>query len=126
MNTTNIEHLVAQAKELIPLKAETDIGDVVLIIAKNPDLLMYALVSSIERDHTKRDEWWHVGLTFLTVPLQKTVWTLRSAQMTGREIFTMGGEQRFLQAVDLSDTVVPHEIDAPPVNERKAGLKRVK
>ena len=39
----------------------------------------------------------------LTVPPQKTVWTLREEQFTGREIFTMSGEKRFIQAVVFGD-----------------------
>jgi hypothetical protein len=54
-------------------------------------------------------------------------WTLRTAQMTGQEIFTMGGEERFVQAVDCRGS-----IDIPPVpgpvdhKDRVSALKRVK
>lgn len=97
-----MEKLVEQVQGLVSFKDQTEVGDLVLIIAHSPQLMMYALVSSIERDRSKRDEWWIIGLTFLTVPLQKAVWTLRTDQMTGREIFTMGGEKRFFKAVDLN------------------------
>lgn len=96
-----MEQLVEQVKSITPFKDQTEVGDLVLIVAHNPQLLMYAQVSTIERDRSKRDEWWNIGLIFLTVPLQKAVWTLRTEQMTGQEIFTMGGEKRFFKAVDL-------------------------
>jgi hypothetical protein len=102
MEIDSMEKLVDQVKSITPFKDQTEVGDLVLIVAYNPQLLMYAQVSNIERDRSKRDEWWNIGLTFLTVPLQKAVWTLRTEQMTGREIFTMGGEQRFFKALDLT------------------------
>lgn len=121
-----MEKLVEQVQGLVTFKDQTEVGDLVLIIAHNPQLLMYAQVSSIERDRSKRDEWWNIGLTFLTVPLQKTVWTLRTEQMTGREIFTMGGEKRFFKAVDLNDdNHVTQDQGKKPSGTRKE-LKRIK
>ena len=92
-----------ELKQLITFKQTTDVGDVVLVAAKEPRMLFYAYVNKIERDHSRKDEWWHLHLTLLSVPLQKITWTLRLEQMTGKEIFTMGGEERFLQAVDLGE-----------------------
>ncbi|HEB49514.1 MAG TPA: hypothetical protein ENI89_02805 [Desulfobulbus sp.] len=94
-----MEKLIAELKEIVDFKETTDVGDIVLIVAKEPQILVYALVTSIERDTTRRDEWWHVGMQLLTVPVQPVTWTLRMAQFTGQEIFTMGGEQRFVKAV---------------------------
>lgn len=124
-----MEKLVEELRTVIPLKAETDTGDIVIIVGKNPQLVLYALVTSIERDQSKKEEWWHLGLTLLTVPLQKVVWTLRTEQMTGREIFTMGGEKRFFQAVDIGVTrpaVFPEPAAAPSRKRNHPGLKRVK
>ena len=42
-----------------------------------------------------------MSLQLLTIPPQKTVWTLRTPQFTGQEIFTMGGEERFIKAIDF-------------------------
>ena len=46
--------------------------------------------------------------------------------MTGQEIFTMGGEERFVKAVNLNSEAAP---EVPPVmdpkNDKK-GLRRVK
>jgi hypothetical protein len=63
----------------------------------------------------------------LTVPLQKMTWTLRTAQMTGKDIFTMGGEERFVQAVDFSKK---NTVDDISKHQKKVfkhtGLKRIK
>lgn len=99
-----MDKLLEELKTVIPLKPDTETGDIVLIVGQNPQMIIYGIVSSIDRDPSKKDEWWNIGLTFLTVPLQKVVWTLRTEQMTGKEIFTMGGEKRFFQAVELEST----------------------
>ncbi len=96
-----MQKIVEELKQLIPFKDTTDIGDTILIVAKEPQMLVYAHVDDIERDTSRKDEWWHVHLTMLAIPLQKMTWTLRTEQMTGKEIFTMGGEERFVKAVDF-------------------------
>ncbi|MBU1567235.1 MAG: hypothetical protein KJ630_16615 [Proteobacteria bacterium] len=117
-----MKKIVEELKQLVALKKTTNVGDVVLIAAKEPKMLFYAYVNEVERDSSRKDEWWHVHLTLLSVPLQKITWTLRSEQMSGQEIFTMGGEERFLQAVDFG------EKQAVPLNAGKkiSMLKRVK
>lgn len=122
-----MEKLLEELKTVIALKPDTDIGDIVLIVGENPQMIIYGIVTSIDRDPSKKDEWWNIGFTFLTVPLQKVVWTLRTEQMTGKEIFTMGGEKRFFQAVDLEITpprALSDEKDAHA--KKKSPLKRVK
>ncbi len=127
-----MEKLVTELKQIVPFKETTDIGDLVLIVAKEPQMLVYALVTDIERDSTRKDEWWHVSLTFLTVPPQETTWTLRTAQMTGMEIFTMGGEERFIKAVTFAPSIEKNPPDASPkkdsaaVKKDTSFLKRVK
>ncbi len=114
--------IVKELKQLIAFKKTTEVGDVVLIAAKEPKMLFYAYVNGIERDGSRKDEWWHLHLTLLSVPLQKITWTLRTEQMTGEEIFTMGGEERFLQAVDVGGNQ-----DRPQSTGKKITmLKRVK
>ena len=99
-----------------------------LIVSEQPRLMLYAKVISIERDPSKKDDWWHIGLTFLTVPLQNVIWTLRTPQMTGQEIFTMGGEKRFFQAVAIGTE--PPITDDPThggkASRPKGALKRIK
>ena len=125
-----MEKLVAELQQIVPFKDTTDIGDLVLIVAKEPQMLVYALVTDIARDTTRKDEWWHIGLTFLTVPPQEITWTLRTAQMTGMEVFTMGGEERFLKAVNLLPTLSkpPEKPDSGDTKDKSKAsfLKRVK
>ncbi len=124
-----MEKLVAELQQIVPFKETTDIGDLVLIVAKEPQMLVYALVTDISRDASRKDEWWHLGLTFLTVPPQEITWTLRTAQMTGMETFTMGGEERFVKAVNLVPTLArpPEEPDSAAKKKPKTPfLKRVK
>ncbi len=100
-NEEKMEKLLKELEGVMPFKDTTDIGDVVLIAGENPQMLIYGYVTNIERDSSRRDEWWHVSLSLFTVPLQKVVWTLRTPQMTGAEIFTMGGDKRFVKAIEL-------------------------
>jgi hypothetical protein len=125
-HTDTMEKLVAELRTVMPVKKTTATGDVVLIAAEDPHMLLYAMVTDIVRDANKRDEWWNISLTLLTVPLQKAVWTLRTEQMTGREIFTMGGKERFFQALDLSDDFTPEQPDPCPGKSSKTMLRRVK
>jgi hypothetical protein len=118
--------LVAELRQLLPFKETTDIGDVVIIAAKSPQMLAYAYVSDIERDRSRKDEWWHIHLTLLGIPLQQITWTLRRAQMTGQEIFTMGGEERFVQAVECRLRSPASPAEETPAKSGGAGLKRVK
>lgn len=98
-----MKKIVEELKNLITFKETTNAGDIVMIAAKEPKMLFYAYVNKIDRDASRKDEWWHVYLTLLSVPLQKITWTLRTEQMNGQEIFTMGGEERFLKAVELGE-----------------------
>jgi hypothetical protein len=109
-----MKKIVEELKKLIAFKQTTEAGDIVLIF--------YAYVNTIERDSSRKDEWWHLHLTLLSVPLQKITWTLRSEQMSGQEIFTMGGEERFLQAVDFKEKTV----NQPVTGKKISIMKRVK
>lgn len=127
-----MEQLVAELKKILPLKETTVPGDIVVIAAKKPQMLLYAVVGEIVRDQTRKAEWWHVTLHLLSIPIQTVAWTLRTPQFTGREIFTMGGEGRFIQAVRLEgepSIPAPHPapVSRPEGNgERKPGLRIVK
>ena len=93
-----VEKIVNDLKKMFQFKETTQAGDIVLIVAEQ---IIYALVTGIERDYTRKEEWWQVSLQLLTIPPQKTTWTLRTPQFTGQEIFTMGGAPRFVKAVDF-------------------------
>lgn len=118
-----MEELIADLKKHVQFKETTEVGDLVLLVAKEPQMLVYALVTGIERDRTRKDEWWHVHLQILTVPPQPLTWTLRLAQFTGREVFTMGGEERFVQAVRFNG---PERKPASKQPKQKSGLRLVK
>lgn len=125
----SMEKLIAELKQVVEFKDTTEPGDLVLVVAKEPQMLVYALVTAIERDTSRRDEWWHVTMQVLTVPPQKTTWTLRTPQMTGQEIFTMGGEERFVKAVRFDmDQPGPSRKPRPGPDKKtaKARLRVVK
>ena len=108
-----MEKLAIELKQIMPFKDETVTGDLVLIAAKEPRMLVYAQVGDIVRDQTRKEEWWHVTLHILTVPPQTVVWTLREPQFTGKEPFTMGGEGRFIKAVRLAVPAAPAPVEGP-------------
>ena len=74
-----MEKLVAELKRILTFKEDTNEGDLVIVAAEEPQLLVYAMVGPIERDETRKDAWWHVTLHLLGIPLQTVVWTLREA-----------------------------------------------
>ena len=122
-----MQKIVEELKQVVTFKDTTDRGDIVLIAAKEPQMLIYARVNDIERDSSRRDEWWHVHLTMLTLPLQEMTWTLRTEQMTGQEIFTMGGEERFIKAVEFKSGQKPETTaTVNKIKKKQGGLKRVK
>jgi hypothetical protein len=97
-----MEDFVEELKKAVAFKDITEIGDIVLVVMDNPRSLVYGRVKGFELDTSRRDEWWHVSLQLLTVPPQEVVWTLRKEQFSGLEIFTMGGDKRFIKAVNLA------------------------
>ena len=101
MNDVTMEQLVSELREMINFKKDIDTGDIVLIVADDPRMLAYAVVTDIEADPSRRDPWWHVHMEMLAVPLQPMTWTLRMEQMCGQEIFTMGGKKRFMAPVAI-------------------------
>jgi hypothetical protein len=130
MDMLSMEQLVAELKKNLPFKETTVVGDIVIIAAKQPQMLVYAKVGDIVRDESRKEEWWQVTLHLLGIPLQTVVWTLRTAQFTGQEIFTMGGEGRFIKAIRFEESASPAQ---PAIREfpgkgnvRKSALRIVK
>lgn len=123
-----LQELVTELKKHVVFKESTGPGDLVLIAAENPRMLVYARVDDIEPDRGRKDSWWHVTLQLLTVPPQLIVWTLREPQFTGREIFTMGGDQRFMQAVQLEESPagVASVPEQPEDTDKNKPFRRVK
>ncbi len=121
-----MEKLIKELRGLINFKKTIDTGDIILVAAKEPQMLMYGYVNNLERDPTRKDEWYHLHFTILSIPPQKVTWTLRIPQMTGQEIFTMGGEERFVQPLDLKENVATTPTPPPESKKTKGGLRRIK
>jgi hypothetical protein len=115
-----IEKIVEELKSIITFKNTTEVGDIVIIVTDEPQMVVYAFVSSIKRDISKKDEWWHLTFNFLSLPPQEMKWTLRTPQFTGQEFFTMGGDKRFIQAVEF------FKEEKKPVNESSKSSAAVK
>lgn len=96
-----MEEIVKELKRIVSFKETTVEGDLVLIAIESPKSVVYAIVSEISPDESRKSEWWKLTMQILSVPPQKVTWTLREPQFTGKEIFTMGDEGRFIQAVNL-------------------------
>ncbi|MCI5120003.1 MAG: hypothetical protein D3908_02175 [Candidatus Electrothrix sp. AUS4] len=122
-----MKKLIKELKKLVPFKETTDVGDLVLVVVEETEMAGYALVTGIERDQTRKDEWWEVHMQLLSVPPQPLVWTLRTAQFTGQETFTMGGKGRFVKAVhfETTETTVPLT-KTESATENKGGLRLIK
>jgi len=121
----DLEAVVREIGHTFKMKETTTEGDVVLIVAENPLTMMYGLVTAIDRDQTRKEEWWHLRMQILAFPPQKAVWTLRAPQFTGREIFSMGGERRFVKALDFDED--EEYGGRPPIDPgKRPSLRRVK
>jgi hypothetical protein len=122
-----MEKIIEELHTVVRLKETTEPGDIVVILAEDPQSLVYARVAGFERDMNKLDEWWHIAMHILNVPPQKVVWTLRTPQFTGQEIFTMGGKKHYVKALDFSE---PDEEalleDVVMKKDKKPGLRVVK
>lgn len=122
-----MDKLIKDLHKLVPFKDTLAAGDIVMIAAQNPQMLVYARVADIVRDETKRDEWWHVSMYILSLPPKKVTWTLRTPQMTGLEVFTMDGEERFMKAVNFaSEDKQPPKKVIRQENKKKSSLRRIK
>lgn len=107
----DMEQMVKELEKLVKFKETTSVGDLVLVVMETPLSCLYGLVRSFERDQKKQGEWWAISLCLLSLPPQEISWILRPEQFTGKEIFTMGGDKRFVKAVDLGPLPVSEEDD---------------
>jgi hypothetical protein len=121
-----MEQIVKDLKKMMPFKDTVELGDIVLIAAKKPQMLVYALITDIVRDESKRDEWWKVSMQILSLPPQKVMWILRTEQMTGLETFTMDGEPRFMKGVEFGEKNAAGGDDVEKESKGKPSLRRVK
>jgi len=95
--------IVEELKKVVRFKDTTIKGDLVLIVSKDPQFLAYALVTEIEKDTSRKKDWWNIHMQLLTIPPQEIIWTLREPQYTGKEIFSMDGSERFVKAVSFAE-----------------------
>lgn len=123
---SNMEQLIAEIKKIVPVKDTAASGDVVLIVAHDPEMVVYALLTGLRRDETRKDEWWHVDMFLLTVPPQPMTWTLRMEQLTGKEVFTMEGKKRFVVPVKVSGFKIDDSGGTAKEKTGKSGLRVVK
>ncbi|MDR2612776.1 MAG: hypothetical protein LBG06_08115 [Deltaproteobacteria bacterium] len=100
---TPFDKFVDDLKAQFSLKDDTLEGDLLVVareIAAEQTMIDFAHVAGFTADPTKRAEWWHVRLLFLSFPLINVVFTLQTPHFTGREIFLMGGKKVFIKALD--------------------------
>jgi hypothetical protein len=122
----SVEKLVSEITRYIPFKDTTEEGDVVFILNEvnsNQATGNYAQVISFSRDNSKRDEWWFVGLVFLTIPVVHYTFALQTPHFTGREIFTMGGKKVFIKAVDTKSFLGKDMKDGRDLGDGQGGAK---
>lgn len=112
----DMENMLKELQKLVKFKDTTVAGDLVLVVMETPLSCLYALVRSFERDQKKQGEWWTISLCLLSLPPQEISWILRPEQFTGQEIFTMGGDKRFVKAVDLGPLPVNEDDDSDAGN----------
>lgn len=123
----DMDKMVKELHKVVKFKETTEVGDLVLVVVETPLSCLYALVRGFERDLEKRDEWWRISLHLLSLPPEEISWILRPEQFTGKEIFTMGGDKRYIKAVDLGLPPVPEINDADQNGKSKRpGLRLVK
>jgi hypothetical protein len=122
-----IEKIIEDLRKVINFKDTAVEGDIVLVVIEKPQAIFYAMLTDIERDMNKKDEWWHVTLMALaSVPPQKIVWTLRTPQLSGQEIFTMGGEKHFIKAVDFQLSGPGPDVQPIKKEKKRPALRVVK
>jgi len=91
-----LEELLAELRNKITFKDKTAVGDVVLVGMKPG--LFYGVALEIKPDVKK--DWWNISFKLLVIPPVDITWILRTPQMNG-EIFTIGGEEHFMVALDM-------------------------
>ncbi|MBL0717579.1 MAG: hypothetical protein JJV89_05980 [Desulfosarcina sp.] len=91
-------------------------NDIVLIYCEDQPLA-FARIEEILPDH--KNDWYHVKMLILQIPLQTVTWLLRTAYIEGVE-FTMDGKKMRLEAITSpeEDKKIP-----PPVKPKKKKTK---
>jgi hypothetical protein len=125
-----MENLVAELKKRVLFKDTTTVDDIVLLASHDPQTLVYAKVTTIEPDKTRKEAWWSVTMQVLSVPPREVVWTLREPQFTGQEVFSFGGIEHFMKAVRFESAQAASPLtgvkDKEKPKKSKAQLRIVK
>ena len=97
----NFEQFVDELKVKMKFKNTIDVDDIVIYVLK--DAVFFGKVTKIERDFKKKDEWWIISFVVFSIPINNASLIVRTPQMLGEEIFTIGGEERFFAPIDLTE-----------------------
>ena len=122
----DFENRIKEFRDIIPFKDTIDIDDIVLFVL--PDIYFYGIVKKIERDNSKKIDWWHITWMTFTIPISKMVLILRNEQMTGKEEFTIDGQYRFFTPINTNmfEGLEEEEIKKPKVTKTKLTLIKKK
>ncbi|MDR3135423.1 MAG: hypothetical protein LBU69_04930 [Deltaproteobacteria bacterium] len=123
----NIEQVVEELGKKLPFKPETNVGDNILIARENENALVevaFARVVSFAPEIRHRQEWWHVEMAILSIPLQRVTFIVNSEQLNGKEIFTVSGQKVFLKAINPAPPAT--EPNPEPRNPQKSFLTLVR
>ncbi len=103
---------VEEIKKYIDFKDDLNTGDNAVMVCETNEqiVIMFCRIIDIVRDTSKKDEWWFVSYVMLNVPMVATTNILRTDQMTGKETYTMNGENRFFAPIDFK---IPEEETKP-------------
>jgi hypothetical protein len=122
----DFERIVADIQTKVPLKDDTNVGDIILLARENDSgsvEFAYARVLGFTPETKNRRDWWHVDLAVLTVPLGRVTLIVSDEQLTGKEIFTIAGRNVFVKAVNFA-SVPPLNLgatDPVPTGPKPAG-----
>ena len=97
-------------------------NDIVLIYCEDQPLA-FARIEEILADH--KNDWYHVKMLILQIPLQAVTWILRTAYIEGVE-FTMNGKRMRLEPVisPEEDKKIKTQVE-PKKKKTKTGTSRV-
>jgi sporulation protein YlmC with PRC-barrel domain len=113
---TNFEKTVEELALQVPFKDVTEVGEVVLMVReseKGQCTITFAQVVKFTQEMVGKQEWWHVDLIFLTLPLSYGTLILKSEHLSNMEVFTSGGKKVFLKAINtksLLDNWLPDQL----------------
>lgn len=118
-----MENLVAELKKRMIFKDTTVAGDIVLLASHDPQMVVYAVITGIEPDKSRKDAWWNVAMQVLAFPPSEVVWTLREPQFTGQETFSFDGIEHFMKAVRFESSLSPSALNGVDGREKSGSSK---